>query len=344
MPDNDTLLAYLVSSFPGNTENIATEALRHVFDHSDASVIALNDIVQSGVQRIQPISKVKSQVIQQDGTRPDLVGFDETGKERVLIEVKFWAALTNNQPNNYISRLPDDGPALVMFLAPEERVRSLWPQLRDRLIREFGSLNEVDSERKCVRVEGTQRHLMIASWGGLLDSMAARSRDDGEPGVETEIRQLRSLAKHADAGALKPVRQDEEFGADSEARKRLYKRLIDAATERGIEQQWASRKGLLATSRSYGYGRYIRLSGAIVWFGVNVDQFARTADTPLWVDFQYSFKDAPTRTREALGMQDGHWGPVNLKRDVEYPEMLDGVVDSLKRFADTIQEVRSSSA
>ena len=32
MPDNDTLLAYLVSSFPGNTENIATEALRHVFD------------------------------------------------------------------------------------------------------------------------------------------------------------------------------------------------------------------------------------------------------------------------------------------------------------------------
>ena len=24
MPDNDTLLAYLVSSFPGNTEDIAT--------------------------------------------------------------------------------------------------------------------------------------------------------------------------------------------------------------------------------------------------------------------------------------------------------------------------------
>ena len=42
MPNNDTLLAYLVSSFPGNTENIATEALRHIFSHSDASVEALN--------------------------------------------------------------------------------------------------------------------------------------------------------------------------------------------------------------------------------------------------------------------------------------------------------------
>ena len=252
MPDNDTLLAYLVSSFPGNTENIATEALRHIFDHSNASVEALNDVVQSGVQGIQPISKVESQVIQADGTRPDLVGLDQAGKERVLVEVKFWAALTNNQPNGYINRLPDDGTALVMFLAPAERIRSLWPQLEDRLTREFGRLIEVDSERKCVRVEGTQRHLMIASWGGLLDSMAARSRDDGELGVETEIRQLRSLAKHADTGALKPVRRGEEFGVDSEARLRLYKRLIDAATERGIEQEWASRKGLRATLAATG--------------------------------------------------------------------------------------------
>ena len=255
MPDNDTLLAYLVSSFPGNTENIATEALRHIFDHSNASVEALNDVIQSGIQGIQPISKVETQVIQADGTRPDLVGLDQAGKERVLVEVKFWATLTNNQPNGYINRLPDDGTALVMFLAPAERIRSLWPQLEERLTRDFGRLIEVDSERKCVRVDGTQRHLMIASWGGLLDSMAARSRDDGELGVETEIRQLRSLAKHADTGALKPVRRGEEFGADSETRQRLYKRLIDAATERGIEQEWASRKGLRATPRSYGYGR-----------------------------------------------------------------------------------------
>ena len=74
---------------------------------------------------------------------------------------------------------------------------------------------------------------MIASWGGLLDSMAARTGDYAEAGVETEIRQLRSLARYADDGALKPIRRGEEFGADSEMRLRQYKRLIDASTERG---------------------------------------------------------------------------------------------------------------
>ena len=49
-----------------------------------------------------------------------------------------------------------------------------------------------------MRVGDTQKHLMIASWGGLLDSMAARTRDYAEAGIETEIRQLRSLAKYAD--------------------------------------------------------------------------------------------------------------------------------------------------
>ena len=78
MPNNDTLLAYLVASFPGNTEDIATEALGHIFDRSDASVEALNDVIRSGVRGVAPITKVRTQVIHADGARPDLVGYDET--------------------------------------------------------------------------------------------------------------------------------------------------------------------------------------------------------------------------------------------------------------------------
>ena len=338
MPDTDTLLAYLVSSFPGNTENIATEALRHIFDHSDACGVALNDVIQSGARGVNAVTTIKSQVIQEGGTRPDLVGFDETGKERVLIEVKFWAGLTDKQPNGYIRVLPDDGPTLLMFLVPEERVQSLWPQLQERIRQEFGCFVEIESERRCLRVGETQKHVMIVSWGGLLDSMAARSRDSAEAVVETEIRQLRSLAKYADDGAFKPIRPDEELGAESEMRQRQFKRLVDAATERGVEQEWVSRKGLRATPRGYGYGRYVRLHETIVWFGINTEQFEGTGETPLWVDCYDYLQDKPSAVRDALGMRDSQWAPVTLIRDAEYPEILDGVVDSLKQIADACVE------
>ena len=343
MPDNDTLLAYLVSSFPGNTENIATEVLRHIFRNWDASIVALNDVVQSGVRGINPVKTVQSQVIHADGTIPDLVGFDENDKERVLIEVKFWAELTPNQPNGYLHRLPEDSPAALIFLAPEERVQSLWPQLRARVKQDHADLVEIDSERKCARVDDTQRHLMIVSWGSLLDSMAARTRDYGESSVETEIRQLRTLAQFADEGGMKPIAKGEEFGADLDRNLRLYKRLIDAATERGIGQGWVDRSGLRATPRSYGYGRYIRLRGAVLWFGVNVEQFEKTVDTPLWVNSQYSFQGIATKLAEQLDLQDSDWIPVTLKRGVEFPEMLDGVVESLKQIADVVYATRFPS-
>ena len=155
-------------------------------------------------------------------------------------------------------------------------------------------MTEIDSERKCFRVGDTQRHLMVVSWGSLLDSMAARTRDDRESDIETEIRQLRSLAKYAYTGAIQPIAQDEKIGADSEDRIRHFNQLIDEATERGIGQGWVDRKGLRATPRSYGYGRYIRLRGAVVWFGVNIERFEETGDTPLWVNSRYSFQPIAT--------------------------------------------------
>ena len=341
MPDNDTLLSYLVSSFRGNTENIATEALWHILERSNASMEALNDVIRSGLRGVEPIQSVKSQVVHTDGTIPDLVGFDQNHKERVLIEVKFRAELTPRQPNDYLERLPDDGPAVLVFLAPEERIQRLWPELRNRVRGKYRDLTDIDSERKCVRAGETQRHLMIVSWGGLLDGMAARTRDDRETGFENEIRQLRSLAKYAYTGTIEPIAQDEKIGVDSENRIRQFNQLIDEATAKGIEQGWVDRKGLRATPRSYGYGRYIRLLGAVVWFGVNTERFEETGDTPLWVNSQYTFQPIATELVGKLDLQESYWVPVTLKRGVEYPKMLDGVVESLKHTADAIYEARN---
>lgn len=320
MAESDTLLAHLAGRFPGNQEDIATEALAHILANSGASIEAFNDVVKSGVRCVKPIKSVRTQVLE-GSSIPDMVGFDDERKERVIVEVKFWAGLTDNQPNAYLNRLPDDGPAVLVFLAPDDRIRSLWPELRGRVERQH-SLSLVESERKCFRIGVTRRHLMLVSWTGLLDSMAARSGDAGEPaGIGVEIRQLRSLAKYADTGVFKPIGQGEEIGADSERRKRELKRLIDQATERGVEEGWASRKGLRATPRPYGFGRYVKLEDRYeVWFGINIERFEDTGETPLWVH-----------------RWPNTWLPVNLKRDAEYSEVLKGVVDSLRHIAQVIR-------
>lgn len=337
MAESDTLLANLVWRFPGHQEDIATEALAHILAKSDASVEALNDVVQSGVRDVKPIKDVRTQVLHADGSQPDMVGFDDERKERVIVEVKFWSGLTDNQPNAYLNLLPDDGPAVLVFLAPDDRIRWLWPELRGRVERQH-ALSIVEAERKCFRIGDTQRHLMLVSWTGLLDSMSARSGDSEEPdSIGVEIRQLRSLARYADTGVFKPIRRDEQAGEDSERRKRDYKRLITDATERGVVQGWVSRKGLRVTPYGNDYGRYIYFPGlACVWFGVQSDRFERTGETPLWVRFVDDLSKLDMdRVRVQLGAS-GNWAPVNLKREVEYSEALNSVVDSLRHISEVV--------
>ena len=326
--------------FRGNTEDVATEALGHLLKKSPACLEALNDVLQSGVRDLKRVVKVCTQVIGSDGTRPDLVGFDDDEKERALVEVKFWADLTSNQPDRYLDRLPDDGPTVLMFLVPARRVKDLWLTLRERL--EGRELTDVDSERRCVRVDDSRRHLMLVSWTGLLDSMAARA-GAGRTGVENEILQLRNLAQYVIDGAYKPLGSDEKFGEDSDRRMQDFERLVNDATEEGVKHGWASRKGLRATPRACGFGRYISLAGtAVVWFGINKERFEETGRTPLWVELQTGDGDLKQpvdleMVRSRCGMSDD-WHPVGVRRDVEYSDALKSVVEDLKRFADALQD------
>ena len=146
MAEIDTLLAHLSPSFTSQTENIAVEALGYILNKYAGSREGLDDVVRSGVRNVKPVVKVRTQASALDGTRPDLVGVDEDGAERVLIEAKFWAELTPRQPHAYLDRLPDDGPAVLLFLAPEEKIVSLWPELR------------TSSSRSVCVVNGRLRH------------------------------------------------------------------------------------------------------------------------------------------------------------------------------------------
>ena len=130
-----TLLEALATgaAFRGRTEDIAVEALGHILSTSEAARAALPDVVDTGGAPVGAIDRVRTQVTGEEGARPDLVGFDESGQERVLIEAKFGAGLTENQPVAYLKRLPDGQPSALLFVVPSARVESLWAELRRRV-------------------------------------------------------------------------------------------------------------------------------------------------------------------------------------------------------------------
>jgi hypothetical protein len=128
---SSSLLAYLTKNFAPHPENVATEALGHILAHSASARNGLTSIL-SGTGISENLSYRTQQAEGDALARPDLTGRDDQGRNVVLIEAKFWAVLTDNQPNTYIAMLADDVPSTLCFLIPQERMTSLWPEVCSR--------------------------------------------------------------------------------------------------------------------------------------------------------------------------------------------------------------------
>lgn len=337
------LLASLARLFR-SPENASTEALAHILNTSASAREALDDVIRSGVEDVASIVRARTQVVDDARARPDLVGEDEAARKSIIVEVKFWAALRPTQPNAYLKLLPLDGPAVVLFLVPDDRVGTLWPELRKRAELE-GRLSEVDAEGKCVRVGGSRRYLMVTGWTRLLDCMETRARNAGEIQVEADVRQLRGLADYEiTRRRFRPIdARHDTFGPGKgdRDRDRDLRRIIDSATGPGVGAGRLTKSRRKRVPRSYSYGRYVRFSGSSVlaWLGINYDRWERHGETPLWLWFD---KPALRRGRLNHAQLDGlrnqcrlrdQWVPLILKPGVEFFDVRDGVRNDLERIS-----------
>ena len=61
----------------------------------------------------------------------------------------------------------------------------------------------------------------------------------------------------------------------------------------------------------------------------------------MWVDWYSITSEQRNQVHGEVDIRDPNWVPITLKRDVEYSEMLEGVVDSLKHVANVISLAQS---
>lgn len=320
--DATTLMAHLVPRLTGQVENAATDALGYILNKSATSRDALTDLLGEGGFDMPPIARVETQVTYEDGKRPDMVGYDETGVRRLIVESKFWASLQERQASGYLQQIDEDGPTALLFIAPEVRLETLWTEIV-RQIREESPEATLRPETpangwRSAMVEGVPKRLALVSWDRLLRGIADRAGDDG---VIADVRQLRGLARRQDAEAFLPVRA-EELSPDFARRAVGYTQLVDDVVNRGVSQGWMSLKGLRGGAQRYGYGRHIRFveTEKDFWFGVNHERWARSGDTPLWL-----CDDTATA--------DKRWSPVHVKTGVERLEVLDAAASKVKELA-----------
>ena len=341
----DTLLAHLAWMLSSRHEDIAVEALGFILK-SEAARKVIEEVLKDGDADVGPIARFQTQVSGEGKTRPDLVGFDQQGKECVLIEAKFWAGLTENQPNAYLDRLPPG--KVLLFVAPALRVGTLWSELsqlagndRLRLVSEEAYFKSATTEER--------KHLMLISWTHLLDHLEAA----GDSRSKIEIQQLRGLAQREDdENGFPPLRPD-ELSPQIPRRLLSLKRLIKDATEQAVRDGHVSIGGLNVTPQERGYGRYLRVANAVAWFGIDSDRWARGSyrDTPLWLHFeQWRVGSSFDQIRDALDQlmrkdppecfDGGHefFVPITLLVGVEYDVVLNAVVRRLGEIADLINE------
>ena len=336
MSGETTLLAYLVPRMTSRVEDTATDALAFILNKSKDCRDAFNRLLQNGGFHLEPIVRVQTQVTYEDGSRPDMDGYDQSDVKRLLVESKFWASLLQGQASGYFDQLEADGPGVLLFIAPDIRLVTLWAEIKRQMAdagKELKLIETHENIRKA-RISDSDKGLMLVSWTLLLRHMADAVPGDSQ--IASDIQQLRGLAQQQDDEAFQPIRM-EELAPSLPRRIRLINRLIDDVITQGREKLGMTTSNLRATPQREGYGRYFRFIGVQgdLFLCVNYWQWATSGDTPLWlwiggnvpVNAEELRDRFPSTVKyEGYGTYDV---PIRLKTIVEYQTVVDDVVRQL---------------
>ena len=353
MADKQTLLAHIALKFGSHPENIAVEALGYILSESKPALRALENLLRVGGSDVGQISEIRTQDSDDVGGRPDLTSFDENGVERLLIEAKFRAGLTENQPVAYIERLPTDQPSALLFVTPAARFETLWRELRKVVSKsaiELGA-DRRTSNLQSAAIEG-ERRLMLTTWKHLLGLMASEAGTAGDSRAKADIRQLLGLTQRMDEDTFVPIRQ-EELGPEFPHRILSLQRIIEDAVDRGKADKWIDTSRLSTSGSAGGWGRYVRLGcndsadRAVALFGYSFEFWAKHCNTPLRLRFD-GWSGGPMEHREvrrrlepllrkdppkAIYGRDWVRVPIHLQVGVEETAVVDNVVAQLEGIA-----------
>lgn len=127
-----SLLGAIIGKFTNQFENVATEGLAHVLGSNEQLRQVLLQYLNTKIDLthyLQQDFEISTQFTDSnDYSIPDMALQFGSGK-KLLLEVKFWAKLTKNQPLTYLQKLNKADGECLFFLVPKLRIPSLLNEL-----------------------------------------------------------------------------------------------------------------------------------------------------------------------------------------------------------------------
>ena len=205
----------------------------------------------------------------------------------MIVENKFWAGLTDNQPVTYIRELADSPTGVLLFVVPEARRRLMWHELTSRcLAANVIVINTTELPSLTAATLSDKQHIAITSWKNILNVLATATASSGDVGANNDIAQLQGLCDAMDAQAFLPLRGDELTNLEMARRIVNFSDLPFEIISRAEAMGYCNRSGLRETAQRYcPGGTYFRVGSYVPWFGFDAKTWLKLGFSPLWVNF-----------------------------------------------------------
>lgn len=271
----ESLLGQFIRFF-NSPENIASEGIAYILGRSENARKAINKMIFNSTGISLPDLIYSTQNVGDKLERPDISGRVDATHERLIIEAKFEAALTEHQPNEYLNRLKSE--SILMFVCPSWRTHSLQIEI----IRKLKTINDrIISESPHIVLE-SGKHLIIETWGDITNSIKIALEQENRKELISDIDQIIGLCNKIDTEAFIPLTAN-DFAISIPRRIISYTNLIDKIIGELIKNKVIDSDGYKTTGQTWGYSRYAKNEKWFIALELNYKYWANYEETPLWL-------------------------------------------------------------
>ena len=327
------LLGHLArfSSLSKQGELLCTQSLVYLLQNKQLERRFVRFISDHGNVSILESLIWRAEVTQQDGSRPDAIGFSEDASTEIRIEAKLTAEFGKSQLRSYLNGFDNSvSTRVLVVLVPQKRVYKVSEQLQRQFELQESSPWIVSSTKPIT--------ITVISWEDVFTVF--QDTEIGE--LLDDVIQFKALYKVLNGDDLAPITHKDQL-LDWRLQEEWWRNLLDQAT-RQIDPERVLPLGLESTDNPY-YRRYIQHSfvGKSSFFSLGLCEPFDGHLTPLWLRFHKktgsfsSIKESIEASwiGEMAIKKDGHlWFPIEVPYRTQKEGMLAAIIDQVRVITD----------